>query len=133
VSDGAPSSANPEPIGTGSTDRLAAIVLSLRDFTVERDWGHFHDPKNLAMLLCSETGELAAELRWVANADADEWLREPGARRRVEAEIADVAIALLLLVDRTGIDLLSAIEAKVEMNRRNYPVESARGNSERPR
>ena len=111
---------------------LASLVDALRQFTEERAWTGFHDPKNLAMLLSSEVGELVALLRWVPGAEADAFVQDARNRPRVEAEIADVAIALLLLCDRTGIDLPGAVRAKLEVNRRNYPVELSRGHSARP-
>src|SRR5512138_1735270 len=113
-------------------DDLEGVRARLRQFTTERAWSRFHDPKNLAMLLASEAGELLALLRWVAGPEADAFVRDPRHRAEVEAEVADVGIALLLLCDRAGIDLTSAIRAKLEVNRRNYPVELARGTSSRP-
>src|SRR5512147_2375940 len=82
---------------------LERVLAELRRFTAERDWAQFHDPKNLAMLLASEAGELVALLRWVPNAEADAFVRAAENRSDVEAEAADVAIALLLFCDRAGI------------------------------
>lgn len=113
-------------------DRLDRIRERLRAFTVERDWGQFHDPKNLAMAIVSEAGELAAELRWVANNSADEFVKDAAVRDRLEREIGDVGIALILLCDRAGIDLLGAVERKIEVNATNYPVDLVKGNSNRP-
>jgi dCTP diphosphatase len=110
----------------------ASIVEELREFVAERDWGQFHDPKNLAMLLASEAGELLAEYRWIPNDRADALSREPEARQRITNEIGDVGIALLLLCDRTGIDLQAAMRDKVARNRQRYPVELARGRAARP-
>lgn len=115
-----------------SEDRLAAIRDRLRRFVVEREWGQFHDPKNLAMAIASEAGELLAELRWVSSARADEAVQDPGKRERIEREIADVAISLLLFCDRVDIDLFTAIERKIEQNESHYPVAQSRGHSERP-
>ena len=50
----------------------------------------------------------------------------------VADEIGDVGIALLLLCERTGIDLLQAMSDKLARNRQRYPVEAARGKAERP-
>ena len=111
---------------------LASLLDALRRFNDERAWAKFHDPKNLVMLLASEVGELVALLRWVAGPDADAFVRDPGHRAKVEAEVADVAIALLLFCDRSGIELAGAIRAKLEVNRRNYPVELSHGHSARP-
>src|SRR6478752_344932 len=112
---------------------IEALVGELRAFVAERDWSQFHDPKNLVMLLASEVGELVAEYRWVAGDAADAHSREAGAaRERVVDEVGDVGIALLLLCDRTGIDLGEAVAAKLAKNRGRYPVETARGKAERP-
>ena len=112
--------------------RLAALVERLRRFTADRDWAQFHDPKNLAMAIASEAGELLSELRWVASDQADAHTQDPIKRERIEREVADVAIALLLFCDRTGIDLLSAIDRKIDLNRERYPADRARGHAERP-
>src|SRR3569833_2552637 len=87
-----------------STPTLDELITALRQFVAERDWRQFHDPKNLAMLLASEAGELVAEYRWVRGDAADAHSREPAARARIAAEIADVGIALVLLCDRIGLD-----------------------------
>jgi NTP pyrophosphatase (non-canonical NTP hydrolase) len=106
---------------------LEALVAELRAFVAERDWAQFHDPKNLAMLLASEAGELVAEYRWVHSADADARSREPEARARIAAEIGDVGIALLLLCDRIGLDPVAAMRDKLARNREKYPADAVRG------
>jgi dCTP diphosphatase len=111
---------------------LADIREELRAFVAERDWGQFHDPKNLAMLLGSEVGELLAEYRWVSSDQADAVSREPAARARIAAEIGDVGIALVLLCDRIGLDLVVAMREKLARNRAKYPVAESRGRADRP-
>jgi NTP pyrophosphatase (non-canonical NTP hydrolase) len=113
-------------------DRLEEVRGELRGFVAEREWGQFHDPKNLAMAIASEAGELLAEYRWVDNADADDYSKNKGRRSRIAAEAADVGIALLLFCDRIGLDLIEAIRDKMALNRRNYPIEESRGRWERP-
>ena len=113
-------------------DRLEQVIAELREFVAERDWQQYHDPKNLAMALVSEAGELAAEYRWIANDVADEWSQDSEHRERVTMEAADVGIALLLFCDRLGVDIVSAMKAKVDLNRRNYPVDVSRGRPSRP-
>ena len=111
---------------------LERVMTRLRQFTAERDWAQFHDPKNLAMLLASEAGELVALLRWVPNAEADALVRAAEHRPGIEAEVADVAIALLLFCDRAGIDLGRAVEAKIAANAAKYPVALSRGHARTP-
>ena len=114
------------------SDRLDKLRERLRCFIKARDWSEFHDPKNLAMAIASEAGELLATLRWIRNDASDEFVHDPANRLGVEQEVADVAIALLSFCDRAGIDLLEVVERKIDSNEVNYPVESARGRSERP-
>jgi dCTP diphosphatase len=111
---------------------LDDVTAALRQFVAERDWQQFHDPKNLAMLVASEAGELVAEYRWVRGEQADARSREPAARARIAAEVADVGIALLLLCDRIGLDLGEAIRDKLARNAARYPVETSRGRADRP-
>lgn len=113
-------------------DRLDETMMRLRAFVAERDWAQFHDPKNLAMAVASEAGELLAEYRWIANAEADTWSTNPENKRRLAMEAADVGIALLLLCDRVGIDVIKAMMEKVEINAANYPAEASRGRHARP-
>lgn len=105
-------------------DRLDAVMEDIRAFVAEREWEPFHDPKNLAMAVASEAGELLSELRWVDGADADEHCRDPEHRQAVIDEICDVAVTLLMLADRVGVDLPAAIHAKMRKNRAKYPVSS---------
>lgn len=111
---------------------LEDLVRDLRAFVATREWQQFHDPKNLAMLIASEVGELVAEYRWVRGAESDAHSREPVARARIADEIADVGIGLVLLADRIGLDLVGAMREKLAKNAARYPVEAARGKAERP-
>lgn len=116
---------------TKPTDRLEEALEALRAFSREREWEAFHDPKNLAMAIASEAGELLSELRWVASEGSDAHCRGP-ARQGVVDEIGDVLITTLMLCDRIGLDPIEAVRAKLEKNARKYPVEQARGRSEAP-
>jgi len=122
-----------EPPPAEPKDRLDALLDELRAFVAERDWQQFHDPKNLSMAVASEAGELVALFRWVRGDESDAFAKSPEGRGRVSAETADVAVALLLLCDRTGIDLVKAVRDKLEINRRNYPAEVSRGRADRPK
>jgi NTP pyrophosphatase (non-canonical NTP hydrolase) len=93
----------------------------LHEFSEQRDWTQCHNPKNLAMLIASEAGELLAELRWIADADSDRFLENDDVRRKIEHEVADILIGILIFCDRAGIDVYRAIENKIEVNAANYP------------
>ena len=110
-----------------SLDEVRELI---RTFVREREWDQFHDPKNLAMAVASEAGELVAELRWVPSEEADAYAARPDVRARLEDEAADVAITLLMFFDRTGIDPLPAIRKKMAKNAAKYPRDEVRGRHE---
>lgn len=96
-------------------------------FVVQRDWAQFHSPKNLAMAIGVEAGELMDIFRWASADGSADMLGNGRTRRAVENEIADVMICCLALANRTEIDLSRAIKRKVEMNRKKYPIEKYKG------
>lgn len=112
---------------TAAMDRLDEMLRDIRAFTAEREWEQFHDPKNLAMAVASEAGELAAELRWIRGEDADAHCREPEHRARMADEVADVLITTLMLADRIGLDVAEVVAEKLKKNRAKYPVEEWKG------
>jgi len=97
----------------------------LREFADARDWERFHTPRNLALALCGEAGELAAELQWVADDRVADHLLDPEAFRRLADEVADVAIYLVRFADVCGIDVLAAVHAKIDRNETRFPPASA--------
>jgi NTP pyrophosphatase (non-canonical NTP hydrolase) len=93
----------------------------LRRFANARDWGKFHSPRNLALALTGEVGELAAELQWVPDDEITEHLTDPAARARLADEVADVLIYLVRFADVCDIDLLSEAHAKISRNEVRFP------------
>ena len=87
-------------------DSLDDLTLQLRRFAAERDWETFHSPKNLAMALTGEAGELAAEFQWLT--EAESLALDAPRKARVQEEAADVLLYLVRLADRAGFDLLEA-------------------------
>jgi dCTP diphosphatase len=106
---------------------LKNLAQRLGEFAAVRDWDQFHAPKNLAMALVAEAGELAAEFQWLTEAQS----RAPDAEQlaRIRAESADVLIYLIRLADKLGFDLLAAADAKIEENEHRYPADKVRGSS----
>jgi len=110
---------------------IAELKTRVLAFSREREWEQFHSPKNLSMALAAEAGELMEHFLWVDPAASQERSREPLRRPKIEEEIADVVIYALEFANVTGIDLAAAIETKLAANAKKYPVEKARGRSEK--
>jgi len=110
---------------TQTTDSLERLRARLAEFAAERDWEQFHNPKNLAMALAGEAGELLEHFQWLTFEQAARLPRET--RAEVALEAADVLLFLVRLCDKLGIDLAAACERKLALNAKKYPVHKARG------
>jgi NTP pyrophosphatase (non-canonical NTP hydrolase) len=96
-----------------------AVRQALAAFVAERDWAQFHTLENLAKSVVIEAGELLECYQWGADADP----------KRVREELADVLTYCLLLADRIGADPENIVLEKLEITRKKYPVDKARGSS----
>jgi NTP pyrophosphatase (non-canonical NTP hydrolase) len=85
----------------------------------------FHDPKNLAVSIVIEAAELLEQFQWKDEKTVEKHIREN--REEIADELADVAIYLVELADNLGIDLVQAMNDKLEKNAKKYPVEKAKG------
>jgi dCTP diphosphatase len=110
---------------------IAALQARLRVFTDERDWGRFHDPKNLVMALAGEVGELTEIFQWLTPEDAAAVMRGERAAD-VADELADVALYLVRLADVLGVDLVEVADAKLTRNETRFPVGEVHGRADRP-
>jgi dCTP diphosphatase len=106
---------------------IEALQERLAEFAAERDWEKFHSPKNLAMALAAESGELLELFQWLSEADSTRL--DAATHAAVELELADVLIYLLRLADRLGIDLETCVERKIKLNAEKYPVDLSKGNA----
>jgi dCTP diphosphatase len=110
---------------------ITTTVQDLREamsrFVHERDWEQFHSPKNLVMGLSVEAAELMEHFLWVENEASRRVVADPVKMGDIADEMADVACYLLALSNMLGIDLSTAIRAKLVKNAAKYPVEKVRG------
>jgi len=105
------------------------LTEHMRAFCEERAWGQFHTPKNLALALTGEVGELCAELQWLSEDEASADGMSAEKKATVAAELADVTIYLVQLADRLAVDLDRAVQTKMELNARRYPVAESYGSA----
>lgn len=101
------------------SSELEIIKQTLREFAAERDWNKFHTPKNLAMALAGEAGELVAEFQWLTPEESQKLTKDQ--LSAIEMEIADVAIYLVRLADILDINIYEAAMAKIQINKERFP------------
>lgn len=112
---------------TKDTNSDAQTTLSqLRDevqkFAQERDWEKYHTPKNLGMSIAIEAAEIMENFQWHSSEKSTDLIRDEEINTQVADELADVVIYCLILANQAEIDISSAVRAKMERNRKRYPV-----------
>ncbi len=114
---------------TDETTPIQALRQEVAAFNAERDWGQYHSPRNVAMAVSVEAGELLELFLWSTDDGPQPAVETRNAA--VADEIADVAICLLNLCEMTGVDLTTAIRQKLKQNALRYPAETVRGRMEK--
>lgn len=104
---------------------LEVLRDRMRQFTADRDWGSFHDPKSVILALVGEVGELAELFQWLPAEEARNLAGDEPLKTRAGEEMADVLLYLVLLADVLGIDLGAAAHAKMDDSERRFPPVSA--------
>jgi len=120
-----------KPIDAAALVDVSALTEELRAFANERDWEQFHSPKNLAMALTGEVGELVEIFQWMTEADSRHAAADPERANAIAAEMADVLLYLVRMADMLGIDLNEAVKSKLALNARKYPVDLSKGSSQK--
>jgi NTP pyrophosphatase (non-canonical NTP hydrolase) len=106
---------------------LEALTQRIGAFRDARDWRQFHNPKDMAVAIAAEAGELLQHFVWKQPDQIPQVVRDK--RAEITDEIADVAILLFELADNLGISLAQAMQAKLDRNEIRYPADKARGNN----
>ena len=108
---------------------MKKLIEKIRLFRQERDWDQYHSPKNLAMALMVEVGELAEHFQWMTQKESHNL--PPEKLDKIKDEIGDIMIYLANLADKLNIDPVVAAHDKVEKNRSKYPADKAKGSAKK--
>ena len=102
---------------------LKDLTLKLLKFRDERDWAQFHNPKDLAIALNIESGELLEAFLWKNHNEVR--------IEKVKEELSDVITYALLLAEKYNFNITNIVEEKIEINAKKYPVDKAKGSSKK--
>ena len=116
-----------------NTTTVAELRKLVADFVAERDWSQFHSPKNVSMALAIEAAELMEHFQWLTTDASRELAADPEKLAEVGEELADVIGYSFALANELGLDISSAVRAKMVKNAKKYPAEKYRGRYERPK
>jgi NTP pyrophosphatase (non-canonical NTP hydrolase) len=99
------------------------IIEELLKFRNERDWEQFHNPKDLALAINVEAGELLELFLWKNAAEAN--------TDKVKEELADIFAFAFLLADKYKFDVKEIVLAKIKKNGEKYPVDKSKGTAKK--
>jgi len=111
------------------SDSIRQLTRQICEFRDARDWRQFHSPKDLAVAITAEAGELLQHIVWQSPEQSEARVVER--RAEVAAEMADIAILLMEMAEVSGISLGDAVAAKLELNQERYPVAKAHGSNQK--
>ncbi len=102
---------------------ISEITAHLLEFRNERDWEQFHNPKDLALAINVEAGELLELFLWKNASEAN--------IEKVKEELADVFAYAFLLADKYKVDVKQMVLEKIQKNAEKYPVDKAKGTAKK--
>jgi dCTP diphosphatase len=110
---------------------LELLKNKLREFSEERDWGKYHNPKNLAMALSVETSELVEIFQWLTEQESNEIISNSEKMDHIKEEISDILLYTIRLADVLKINIPESIEIKLDKNKEKYPIGKSKGNAKK--
>ncbi len=102
---------------------IEEITNKLIQFRNERDWGQFHNSKDLALAISVEANELLELFLWKNANDAD--------KEKIKEELADVFAFAFLLAQKHGLNVKEIVLDKIKKNGEKYPIEKAKGSAKK--
>lgn len=115
------------PDSTDADDRISQLTAEIQQFVHQREWSQFHAPKEMAVAIAAEAGELMQHFVWKSPEQSQQISQsniDP-----IADEIADVAILLFEFADNLNLNLAHEIRKKLEKNNHRYPIEKSKGNN----
>lgn len=111
-----------------SRTTIQELKDALKRFRDAREWGQFHDPKNLAEAISIEASELLELFLWKGPKEVTKVMKSDRRfRKAIERELADVICFTLNFSNSADIDISKIVLNKIKENGRKYPVAKAKG------
>lgn len=104
---------------------VKSLTKRIIKFRNARDWKQFHNPKDVALSMVLEAGEVMEHFQWKNKEEMEKYIVTN--KEDIGEELADVLYWVLLMSNDLKIDVLKALEKKIKKNEKKYPVEKAKG------
>jgi NTP pyrophosphatase (non-canonical NTP hydrolase) len=110
---------------------LEDLKKSVKKFCEDRDWDQYHNAKDLAIGVITESSELLENFRFKSEKEIEEMFKSEVKKEHISEEMADILYFLLRLAQRYDVDLSSELNKKIIRNEKKYPIEKSRGSNKK--
>jgi NTP pyrophosphatase (non-canonical NTP hydrolase) len=105
---------------------IQLLIDELNKFRDARQWGQFHNSKDLALAISIEAAELNELFLWKTTEES-----ESVDLNKLKEELADVIAFSLLLAGKHDFDVREIVLEKIRKNADKYPVEKSKGTAKK--
>ncbi|MCX6707263.1 MAG: nucleotide pyrophosphohydrolase [Candidatus Woesearchaeota archaeon] len=110
---------------------ISELKEQIKKFCSDRDWDKYHNAKDLAIGIITESSELLEHFRFKSEKQVEEMFNDPKKRGEISEEMADVLYFVIRLAERYNIDLTDELNKKMQKNGQKYPIEKAKGSNKK--
>ncbi len=103
----------------------------VKAFCGERDWDQYHNAKDLAIGIITESSELLELFRFKSETEVDDLFKDKIKKGEISEELADIFFFVLRFAEKYHIDLSDELQKKLEKNMQKYPIEKAKGSNKK--
>lgn len=117
----------PEDFESDEYVNIDDLKKRVRHFVRERGWEKYHTPKDIAVAIAVEAGELLEIFQWMKE-DEEKKLKENNmVMERIKNELADILNYCLSMANILEIDLTRSFLEKLKKNEKKYPKDKYKG------
>lgn len=108
------------------------LKSKVKHFVRERDWEKYRTPKDIAIDIAVEAGELLEIFQWMKDSEMDKIKENEQLMARIKSEVADVISACLNMANALDLDVADMVLAKLKKDEKRYPINEFRGSRRNP-
>ncbi|HLG24964.1 MAG TPA: nucleotide pyrophosphohydrolase [Candidatus Nanoarchaeia archaeon] len=110
---------------------IEELKNKVKKFCEERDWDQYHNAKDLAIGIITESSELLEHFRFKSEKEIEGYFEIPEKKKEISEELSDILYFVLRLSQKYNIDLTTELSKKIQKNKEKYPVEKSRGSNKK--
>jgi NTP pyrophosphatase (non-canonical NTP hydrolase) len=110
---------------------IEKLMNMVKKFCEDRDWDQFHNPKDLAIGLSTESNELLDLFRFKTEQQMQEMMNDKNKREHISEELSDILFFLLRFSQLYEFDMENGLIDKIKKNETKYPLDKVKGKNQK--